>query len=450
MKNRLWKLSVAVVAVIMSATACTKGYGSQKTESQNYEETNTYTEEDNTEASLQNQEMQTSEKEYISDEDIDIAYSNPDLYSGKYIRISGKVFGEPEFEEEDVYFQMYGDPVNLKKNTIVKAKKPNFDIREGTYVYIEGEMAGAQEYQNAFGGTLSAMVINAESISESSYVEIMSPTLKEFQVDSTIEQYGYSITLEKVECSETETRLYLKVSNNGSEKFSVYSFDSNIIQGNTQYEEQQNYEADYPEVQTDLLVGAETYGIITFPPIDFNSEFQVYIEGASKNWEENFKPFIYNIAAEGSEGFTDSGEDSGGNQDIASANLNTVTYYMEQEDSGLRLSDTMTLTANGDRVERIFEVIEVDISSFEDDTKGQLQSVYDEMVGQYNSVEGVECTGEASDTSYTMKINIDATGNAVRELSDMGLLEVSGDANGISLEATRESLESGGYIKVEQ
>lgn len=448
--KKIWKISIPIIAVMMSATACTKEYGIQEMEKQDYEGTSGYTEEDNAESSMKNQGTQTNEKEYISDEDIDNAYSNPDLYLGKYIKISGKVFGEPDFEEEIVYFQMYGDPENSERNTIVKARKPNFDIKDGTFVYIEGEMAGAQEYQNAFGGTLSAMVISAENISESSYIEVMSPTVKEFQVNSTLEQNGYSINLEKVECSETETRLYLKVSNNGSEKFSIYSFDSNIIQGSTQYEEQVNYEADYPEVQTDLLVGTETYGIITFQPIDINSEFQVHIEGGSENWEENFEPFVYNIANEGPEGSADSGKDSGGRKDIESVRPNTVTYYMEQEDNGLRLSDTMTLTANGDRVERIFEVIEIDISSFEDDAKGQIQSVYNEMVGQYNSVEGVECTGETFETSYTIKIDIDATGNAVKELSDMDLLEVSGDANGISLEATGKSLESGGYIKVEQ
>ena len=127
----------------------------------------------------------------------------------------------------------------------------------------------------------------------------------------------------------------------------------------------------------------------------------------------------------------------------------TVTYRMETEQSGLKMEDTMTLTAKGDLVQKMSEVIKVDTSSFEDEQREQINTAYDQLVEQYKAVDGVECTGAKTDTSYTITIDIDATGNAVENLSKQGLLQVSGNAGKISLKATCSSLETVGYKKAE-
>ena len=127
----------------------------------------------------------------------------------------------------------------------------------------------------------------------------------------------------------------------------------------------------------------------------------------------------------------------------------TVSYRMETEESGMKMTDTMTLTAKGDKVEKISETIDIDTAALDEEIRTQMNAAYDAMVEQYKAVDGVECTGEAGDTTYTIKIDIDATGSAVKDLSDKGLLEVSGDANGISLKATGTALESGGDSKNE-
>lgn len=127
----------------------------------------------------------------------------------------------------------------------------------------------------------------------------------------------------------------------------------------------------------------------------------------------------------------------------------TVTYRMETEQNGLKMEDTMTLSAKGDTVQKISEVVKVDTSTLQDEQKEQINTLYDQMVELYKAVDGVECTGEKSDTSYTITIDIDATGNAVKELSEQGLLQVDGNANRISLKVTGSSLESAGYKKAE-
>lgn len=126
-----------------------------------------------------------------------------------------------------------------------------------------------------------------------------------------------------------------------------------------------------------------------------------------------------------------------------------ASYQMEQEESGLKLTDTMTLDAKGDKVVKITEVIDVDMSGFDEATQAAMVSQYDTMVGQYAAVEGVECTGSAGTGTYSITITIDATGDAVEELAAQGLLAIEGNGSRLSLKATGEALEGSGYTKVE-
>ena len=62
-------------------------------------------------------------------------------------------------------------------------------------------------------------------------------------VNNTIEQYGYSVTVQSVELAEKETRAYISVTNNGSSEFSLYGFNMVLIQDDTQYKYAPNYKA---------------------------------------------------------------------------------------------------------------------------------------------------------------------------------------------------------------
>lgn len=129
------------------------------------------------------------------------------------------------------------------------------------------------------------------------------------------------------------------------------------------------------------------------------------------------------------------------------AQTETVSYCILQEESGIQMLDTMTLTATDDVVERIYETIDIDISALDGETKAQIFDAYDTMIVSYQAIKGVSCGTviNSDQTTYTIRIDIDATGNAVKELSDAGLLEIDGDASEISLSATAAMLEGRGY-----
>ena len=125
----------------------------------------------------------------------------------------------------------------------------------------------------------------------------------------------------------------------------------------------------------------------------------------------------------------------------------SVVYTLEQENDGLKMTDTMKLEARGDSVEKMEETISMDMAAFDEDTQKLMVEAYDSLVESYQAVDGVECTGTTTDSVYTIQIAIDTSGDTVAKLAEQGLLQVEGSTDGISLEKTGQSLEAGGYTK---
>ena len=58
----------------------------------------------------------------MSEDEITQMYSDPDSFKGRTLELYGRVFNEPEYDDDGVYFQMWGDPENGERNTIVACK----------------------------------------------------------------------------------------------------------------------------------------------------------------------------------------------------------------------------------------------------------------------------------------------------------------------------------------
>ena len=128
----------------------------------------------------------------------------------------------------------------------------------------------------------------------------------------------------------------------------------------------------------------------------------------------------------------------------------TVTYQMESESNGLVMLDTMTFDAVGDKVEQLTEVLEIDMSEMDADSQALLAQTYDEIIAMCEDIEGAEVTSELEGSVYRLHIVVDTTGDAPEKLTELGLLSIDGDSDGISLKATKSALEEGGYTQIEK
>lgn len=230
----------------------------------------------------------------LSGKEIKGLYSNPADFEHRCVEIVGRVFTEPEYDDDGVYLQVWGDVKNTSNSIIVYVPDRDFEVEQDDYIRIAGIVGSSVSGSNAFGGELTVPTIGARTYEVLSYIDAVSPALNTIELNETQTQHGYSITLQKIELAENETRIYVKVENQGTDNFNVYSFNAKVTQNGKQFEEQSNWDADYPEVQTDLLVGSFTEGIIPFPALS-NEPFTVILEGRSDNWHEDFEPFTFTV-----------------------------------------------------------------------------------------------------------------------------------------------------------
>jgi hypothetical protein len=121
--------------------------------------------------------------------------------------------------------------------------------------------------------------------------------LRTAEVDLTQKQHGLAVTVSKVEFAAEETRVYVTVENGSGDEASFYSFNAKAVQGSTQYEPD-SWGSDYPEVQSDILPGVSTSGVIVFEAMDPSAPTKIYLEGRAGSYSLDFEPYVFTIPAE--------------------------------------------------------------------------------------------------------------------------------------------------------
>ncbi len=245
----------------------------------------------------------TSEKEYVSESEISNVFVNPNDYKGKYVEMTGQIFVAPEQDEDGIMLQAWHDPQNSQNNFVVWVEGTNNTFEINDFISVDGEITGEIEGENVFGETVSAPMIDADSIEIQSYMDAVAPTTSEITPENaSVEQYGITITVDKVEFAENETRIYMTESNASENTFNLYTYMIGIVQNGKQIEQDMSsmsvYEGDYEQLSDNLLPGASSSGILVFPAMDSSVGFQIHAEGMSDNYEQQFEPFVIDVSAQ--------------------------------------------------------------------------------------------------------------------------------------------------------
>ncbi|AYA78025.1 DUF4352 domain-containing protein [Bacillus sp. Y1] len=274
--NRLMKISILLLS-ILSLVAC----GSEET---NSSETN---------ESKNTKQKEEESGKLLTEEEFTKMFSDPKKYKGSKVEYFGRIFTEPEKDDEGTYLQVFADD-NDELNTIVAINDPNLTVKTDDIIHITGTVTDVFKGENLMGGTIVAPAIKADKIEISDYATAFAPAIKTIDVNQEMDQHGYLLKLNKIELAENETRAYVTITNNTQDTISFYTFNTKLVVGNTQYEE--NNEFNYPEIQSDILPGVTTEGIIVFPVIPESRELKIFAEGSSENYELDFTPFEFTIS----------------------------------------------------------------------------------------------------------------------------------------------------------
>ena len=124
---------------------------------------------------------------------------------------------------------------------------------------------------------------------------------------------------------------------------------------------------------------------------------------------------------------------------------------LTKEMDGIPSTDTWTLTAKGDVIQTMKEVVEYDLSDYDDETRALFTSTFESLImGPAKEIDGLTCTSQMTDGVYSIELTVDCTGDAVKKAAAAGILAVDdNDADFYSLKRTQSSLEQQGYKVVE-
>ena len=232
------------------------------------------------------------EKVYVQDSEILNVLQSPDDYKGKYIVFNARI-SQILVNGDETTLQVYTPYDDFKDNALVTIYNSSETYIEDEYITIDGKINGSQKYENMFGEKLKSPGIEAETIKKTTYMEAVRPAIKTIDVWQTIDHGNAPMTLEKVEFAEKETRVYVTFENHRGETYSLYTYSPVIVQNDTQFDlDYSNYEGDYPELNSEVVDGVKTSGILTFPAIDQNSDFMFRISGNTmSDWDEQTYDF---------------------------------------------------------------------------------------------------------------------------------------------------------------
>lgn len=240
-------------------------------------------------------ETAPAEKVYLEGSEIDAALSDGDSYKGKWIVITGKVFNIDK-DGEDYAIQAWSDAENSDRQFIVYVAGDKVEsVNNDDYIKVDGEISGTFKGENAFGGVISAPLINAESIEVGGYDDLYAPAESTKEVGDTKDQHGVKVTLDRIEYAKDEARVYITVKNESGYNASIYTYDAKAVQDGKQFNHEDNWNAGDTSDIGEVLDGGSKDGIIRFKGLDPEKPVKIQFGAYSDNWEIQMEDFVFEV-----------------------------------------------------------------------------------------------------------------------------------------------------------
>ncbi len=186
--------------------------------------------------------------------------ANPDEHEGATVDVTGQLLDNPESQGDVVAFQMWADPVKVDWYTIVRTDERALGLRSDSYVHVRGTVLGSFEGENAFGGAVSAVEVEAEEVERVEPVDAIDPTIKTLEVGQTQSAEGFSMTLQRLEFGPRHTRAYVTARNDGDKAARLDLYRSRITQGSDRSGQTDPFEYNLPKPQRRPATGRADRG----------------------------------------------------------------------------------------------------------------------------------------------------------------------------------------------
>lgn len=234
-------------------------------------------------------------KNIITREELLESINNPtEDDKGKSTVFGAQVAYDVGQDKDRHYYVVMLDPENYDHMFIIDVPK-----EEGDYIIVEGVISGTFKGENMVGGPVTNLAVTSDNVEDSTYFDAIAPAIETIVINQTKSQNDLDITLEKIEISEVDTRLYVEVVNNSEDNVSIYPSDFTIVAGGKNYTEEYMFNDNYVDIDNKLAANTSTKGMIAYKPIAIESieEFLIMVESPySDNWDIDFEDFVLGVS----------------------------------------------------------------------------------------------------------------------------------------------------------
>ena len=222
-------------------------------------------------------------------------YAHPDEFKGKTIKELTMQIVAVDKVHGEIHLQGYEDFAKQEHPTVVVVSDNKVKYEDGEYIKVKGKVLGKAQVVDAVSTEMTAVKLEAKKIQKIKSTDAI-PAEETLDIGYDVKVKGVSATVQKVDLTSDETRVYIKVKNGTKKNIEIYPNQSILSQDGNDYEaDLENYLYDDVRMQKNIKAGSSISGVIIFKRIDSNLPFTFTLEGADNEGNELELPFSFEM-----------------------------------------------------------------------------------------------------------------------------------------------------------
>src|SRR6185312_7515049 len=220
----------------------------------------------------------TSKNNMLTNSEFVKVQNNPDDYVDQWAKLSGSFTQDPFVQDGSswaIFDYSEGNAFDANKLVWFVYDDPTLSIKSDDCAIAEGHVKGKNTIQYKLTGATSDIPsISLEKLTKISCLEAKYPAINTINVQQSQTQGTIKITIEKIEISNYNTRVFLKIENLGNSN-GIDFYGGPIVQGQKQYDQQPYGPSGISEKNlwyvSDIQSGVVDEGVMFFDPIQNQS-----------------------------------------------------------------------------------------------------------------------------------------------------------------------------------
>ena len=219
--------------------------------------------------------------------------ADPDKYIGSLINLTGRVIDRPSSVDGGAWrLQVQADPDESETRFYVVVSADRLDIGADDFVSFGGTLEVDPEKNRLEDAGEELPFISADDFQQIPSQNILDPTNKLLEPNVSESQFNVTVTVEKIEFAERETRVYMRIDNGTEQTVRLNDGRMKLSQGPKESGLQPDPAPDYDRLPADLPTEMSATGILTFPPASYEEgSLRLTIGASTDDYTLRFEPF---------------------------------------------------------------------------------------------------------------------------------------------------------------